>query len=269
MSEPSGGLGIANTVTGHIVSAIARRLEAGDRERIRRYFALALEWAPLDEHERSARERSGGGKVASKAKRIPKWIARRIPRPWNSGKEEGRKAEALARDTAGQAVERCAIELEDEWNKVTLKTLTGGDAMNGAGDGYWLASLQACIEQTATERLDPGDARHLHWRWILPALREKESEADLIQRWARLVCGQVVVLWDADPHLRRLIARLDFETGLGLQQAMLRSSRQNAAEQLSRRQDVAEQLRTALPSKALTLAGGGGVALLVLFIDKG
>jgi hypothetical protein len=93
------------------------------------------------------------------------------------------------------------------------------------------------------------------------AAREQRSRRAIAQgaaEWSGFLATQVVRLWREKPKLARVVAQLNAESGMGPQQALLLASR-----------EISRNLRwIAFSATALALLGGG-ITLLVLFLDKG
>jgi hypothetical protein len=249
--NPGTGIQAGNTLGGYLVGFAMRQLESGDRERINKSFLTAVEWACLSAEGQRKAAKGGMRKPARATKKQAK-------RFWQRGKEAGRKAgnwvmrkqpaEIPAGESAG--IKMVADELTEAWVREAARPVLRS--------GNWISALEACVRRAAWEHSRETQANHLAWRRAITGGEQAPDEAR-IREWAGEISSQVVTYWGRDKRLGAIVAQFNAESGLGLQQALVVSSR-----------GISRSLWwIATAVTAMTLVGGGGIALLVLFLDRG
>jgi hypothetical protein len=251
------GLAVAkagSTVGAPVIGLVMRQLEDGEREQIRKSFAQALAWSLANEEERAATSKGGSHRVrrglGSELRRLGK-----RGMGVRSKTREHRRAEAARDNRARGAIVLGAEVLTRAWTQGFAQFRTG--RTEEAAD--WIVMLRACIEKTARSGALATSGNRAEWRYLIKGKWDQAPTNPEILEWSGLVATEVVSLWRERPKLAGVIAQLNAESGLGVQQALLLASR-----------EVSRSVRwIALSVTSLAILGGGGVTLLVLFLDKG
>jgi hypothetical protein len=235
-----------NTLGGYLLRFVMGQLQPGDRERIRKSFIAAIEWNHLSSEQRIATTKGGPKRQLRAIKKGSKKVGTRVKdRLKKAGRQDLDDAEISERE----AIAAVADDLTEAWMEESAKSVLRS--------GSWISTLEECVRQTALKRAAEGHGSPA-WK-LVTCPGEHGSQTPTLKRWAAEITRQVVGYWSKDKRLSVLVAQLNAESGLGLQQAVATSSRQ-----------ISKSLRRiAAAVTAMTLLGGGGIALLVLFLDKG
>jgi hypothetical protein len=241
---------------GPSIRFVRETLEPGAREQIQRSFAQALEWGRASEAERIASSKSRARRTARKAgsglgRAGKKVWSRRRPSAWQQ-----HNAEVADVKKVRSAIARGAAELTRAWTEGSVEPASG---RNGESEA-WTAVLRRCVESTARKGINASDRDSAEsWRYLVTGDWDQNPTTPAIREWAKKIVKQVVMAWKSRPKLASVVAQLNAENGLGLQEALALSSKR-----------IARSLWwIALSTATLAVVGGGGIALLVLFIDKG
>ncbi|HXQ88793.1 MAG TPA: hypothetical protein VN733_04070 [Solirubrobacterales bacterium] len=252
MLDPASGLTIAKAVL-PLVSFLGRPLAGDEKTMVERSFKSAIK---AERRRRQLASRNG-------------WLGQTLQRAWNGAKEqtiersdlrdEKDLAKFLAETWASASVERALRQNSDAEGSAEGDTSTALPKTWPAALVYFLQN--AALEGTAEPAGGMGDkqaeARRSAWRRVMVTSEAVDEEE--AKKWATRVAHRVRAYWREKPALHPLIAQLEFDSRQGLVEVIALSSR-----------DVARslQLLVVLTLPAILL-GGGGMTLLVLYIDKG
>lgn len=259
MVDPLIGAPIVARAAIPLASLLGRAISGDEKKLICRSFEKAM---------RRVREEGGlagsatpekrrlRGKVAAAAKRTRK-AAQRVGTPtgWHERASDKAVAHWLAETWAAVSSKKAASRQGD------------GDQINSRRDWFpalvdFLATVAregvASVEPTKqADHADNGEARKAaHEMWI--DVLGKEGQKD-VRKWALQVAARVKTSWRETKGLHGLLAQLNHDSSQGSIEAIAFAA-----------QDVAQSLsRLVTVTVPATLVGGGGIVLLVLFVDKG
>jgi hypothetical protein len=226
-----------------------RQLEPNDHGRIERHFAKALESRCLLRREEIGQRKGGLRKSANRARTGLSRGSKAVRRFIQGGRKAERPIEWGEGDRAAMKV--VAEQLTDAWFE------RSADAVSPTSE-TWTSALESCLKDAATSESTDGSRDCRAWRYVITR-SDAEPTLTEIDDWAAAVSSEVIRRWGNDRHLKNVVAQLNAESGLGLQQALVASS-----------QGITRSLwQIALAIASLSVVGGGGIALLVLFVDKG
>lgn len=126
----------------------------------------------------------------------------------------------------------------------------------------WSASLQGYLRDSALAGLrGEDDAGANAWRHVVCGGPEPAEVGDdsRLGQWVGAVAEELTFSWSRDERLEGFIDRIDFDTKYRLQQDLVHAN-----------EAIAKAVRNLTTlGVPLLLLGGGGVTLLILFVDKG
>jgi hypothetical protein len=267
------GAPIAAKAIRPLASALGRKLEGDEQKLVGRSFFKAIKKAGEERQLQTSEEgrlKRAGKKVKASIKNASRSLD---PKRRDERREERDLASWIARTWAAADIESTAAKVDREkapksasdpgrdappprgWSPAMVYFLTQA-AYEGAGNYPGAASADR--DPTASkQKEDAWQKRQQAWHRIL-GVEDPVDEA-AAKAWATQVASLVQKAWRANPRLHGLIAQLNFDSQQGLVQAIALSG-----------QDIARSLkRMAAVTLPLGLLGGGGIALLVLFVDKG
>jgi hypothetical protein len=249
---------IASKAVLPLVSLLGRQLSGDEERMVRRSFQIAIR----DEREQQLLHQT------RRLKRTRKRLRRVKEQVTPSGRSDRRDEKELAQ------------WLAQTWAAASVEDALGlntdpSPAAEGARPSEklpqtWSAALiyflkSAALEGVADEppsAADDEQAEAWHKRrgaWGRVLLRSSAIDDALAEDWAGKIANRVVRYWRGKPALHALIAQLNYDSRQGLVQAIALSG-----------QDVARSLRRLVAATMPTiLIGGGGMALIVLYVDKG
>jgi hypothetical protein len=252
--NPFSVAGPANTLSGQVLKFVLGQIEDRERERFSKSFRKAAEWSQLSSEQQGALSKGNWAKIwrgikksPAQARRLGKGIRRLARKPQQVGQEANPITE---QEGAREAFQRVASELTEAW----AGDLAQANWLNDKEQGTWISFLQTCLRRTANLHL-----RDREWRYAIGRDVNAELTQPAIDTWVRAMTRELVTHWNRDRRLALVVAQLNVESGLGLQKALVAVGRE-----MSQR-----LLWIAMTVVAMTLLGGGGIALLVLLVDKG
>lgn len=236
---------IAAAAAGRFVAYLGGELQASDWERLRGSFVRAVE-LPLAADSEVGSLRKRRGRLAREVTRGAKNFGRRVFT--REGTRETR-AEKAARKRRREPVERVV----DDLIGYLESAVAAGDEPKPGPPERWSAVARAYFEETARAGLEDEDgARRDAWQVVV-------GGSDQVASWASTVAGNLKLDWILDESLEGFVDQLNADDEFLLTHALVTAGR-----------DVADGVRLLLfVGLPALLLGGGGVALLVLFIDKG
>ena len=228
----------------------SRTLGPGEPERIRLIFAAALRSERLSAAQRIDASKGGGRKVmrmlggAGRKARDETWGRR------NKGQRKQKKEVLEERKRIHRAIQQGATTLTERCFE-REPTNEDGNLED------WVAILERRIGRTAEERLggDEGAA----WRYLVTGSWNGTPTQTEIASWAVGIADAVVKGWRDDPGLVNVVTQRTVESELELDRALVDATNR-----------ISDEFRWfALTTATLLVLGGGGTALLVLYIDHG
>lgn len=244
-------------MAGKALGLVLKALGPRERQRLRKSFRQAAEACRLGEEERARQETRRGRarnrftKAAGATARAPGQIIKRVSKPFRTEPQKDQVAPIAEGNGAKEAFKTVSSLLTKAWADGSLAESRWLDEQ---AQGTWIWFLEECLRGTAKQH-----RMERVWRYVVGGDSEKSLDDSVISRWAQEMAREIMGRWTRDPQLRIVAAQLNLESGLGLQGALVAVSREISA----------RLLWIALSVAAMTLLGGGGIALLVLLIDKG
>jgi hypothetical protein len=255
------GVPIAKGAIGPLAGVLGRTISGDEEKMVRRSFRQAMREV---REERAARS-DGLEKPRLRDKAL------------NAGKKAGRATKRVATPTGQRqlASDRAVARwLAQTWATVSSEEAAsrdkGGDGDRTKPPPDWFAALVEFLEKVALEGAgvaagsdgsdgaDPEAREKARAIWV-DVLGSKELTAEDVGDWALQVATKVEISWRENERLHGLISQLNHDSRQGLIEAIAFSAK-----------DVAKSLRRLVAvTVPATLAGGAGIVLLVLFVDKG
>jgi hypothetical protein len=244
-----------------LAAYLGAQLEDDEREAIERAFAKAVAAeCGLAEAERNPRP-------TNKVSRARRWLGEKITaRPTELGEREAKrsKKERKQRDRSAVVV---AQVLGAGWQAASPP----GPASDGQPPRQWEPALRNYVEVVACKAIEGvDDTKCLAWSHAVtgeyeiarPDGTKGRTTANLEEAcadWAARIVARVKLRWFFDNRFAVMLRQMNFEDGYALAEKLVGANR-----------EIANRLwRLVTVGIPLLLLGGGAVALLVLFVDKG
>jgi hypothetical protein len=243
-----------------LAAYLGTQLEDDEREAIERAFARAVAAECQSEAERNPRP-------MGKVRRLGRLLGEKVTaRPTYLGEKKARqnKKERRQRERSASIV---AQLLGAGWQAATPPTPTSDEE----APQKWEPALRKYVEVVAVKAIEgDDDTRCLAWShavtgryeiarpdaagdWTVAALQTACAS------WAERIVTRVKLRWLFDNRFAVMLRQMNFEDGYSLAEKLVAAN-----------QEIARKLwRVVTIGIPLMFIGGGAVALLVLFIDKG
>jgi hypothetical protein len=235
------------------MSYLGRKLADREPEHVRKAFLEALTELTLTPKARVAQARRGPRRVVRGAAAGARRTRKAVVSVVSKGKREERRFEKQERTFKHHATAHVAEELTSGWIEASPAIGSGsGEASN------WRVALRAYIRTSAVSGLK-GE-HEARWRYVVTATIDGDlPRAKAIDQWSGRLTDLVIQRWLQNEELRPLVADLNYQSGYQLDHALVVAS-----------QEISHTLRRmATRLVPLTVVSGGGVLLVVLFLDKG
>lgn len=274
MAGPLAVAPVALRAAAPLASYLGHRLEGDEREKVEAGFVEAmrrnriLEEAPRSPGARWPKKKyeQAKGKLAKVRYAFP--LSKKDRGAGTSGKEKSSR-----RGSYKEYAQIVAQQLTDAWRAAPIRVTADEPGQPEPEDfrlkEHWTRKLLYLLFEAATDavsgNLEDSDlseedkARLVRaWRYVVTGDPEHTPSDLEISQWSEAIALSVVPIW-RKAGLGEMLKQLNFDSHHGLMTVLAASS-----------QDIAVSLKRfacwAIPT---LLIGGGAVALLVLYIDKG